>query len=179
MISIEELRLACRITGSSRDGELLEIEQEAVAYVQKTTGRFFGDSESVTEYIEGDDRQSLWLAEVPATVPTTVIEHTWPGDTGTTITQTASDGYILRGARTARLIRKAGLAWSRGLEYEVTYTRGFATGEEPADIRRAVKQLVVWWFERRIPMTRAGEMALGELPHHLVQTIRNWQRIHV
>lgn len=180
MIEIAELRRAARVSGTSRDAQLVDYERAAVAHVEQETGRYFGDEEGVTETIPGTGTVDLWLPEKCKEIPATVSEHATPGDTPTTVTASASDGYVLRGDATlSKLTRKGGSVWSPWREYAVTYTRGYETGEEPSDIRQAVKGLVVYWDARRIPLPRVGETHTFPIPHHVEKIVANWRRLHV
>jgi hypothetical protein len=167
MIPIEQLKAALRIPSSrqSEDDYLAELEQEAVARVSQHTGRYYGSADETTEYVDGTDGAFIWLKEEPIVsdaITMTVTERWGVADTGTVIDADDDDGYIVRGRK---LYRKNGV-WTRGYEYEITYTRGYTAGEEPADIRKKVIGLVVLWYTTRIatPERDAAERSLLGAP---------------
>ncbi|GMV06723.1 MAG: hypothetical protein AMXMBFR53_29980 [Gemmatimonadota bacterium] len=174
MIALADLKLDLRLTGTADDAYVTNLEASAVAYIQKRTNRYFGAEAATTEYVTGDGTTKLWLSEAPTTLPSTLLERAYPGSTSsTTVTASASDGYTQRGMC---LVRK-GYLWTRGYEYEVTYTRGYAAGSEPEDIQRAVRGLVVHWFEQRLPLGDVGVNASANIvPHHVDAIIRAWTR---
>lgn len=173
MIDVGDLRVHTRAR-SSEDAYLTALELSAVAYVEKQTGRFFGVAAATTEYIVGSGGVNLWLKEEPAASPTPVVkERVVPGGTATTITAADASGYLIRGMK---LVRKAGLGWARGYEYEVAYTRGYASGAEPADIRHLVTIVVAHWYERRIPVPKVGETFTFPVPQHAESIIQAWRR---
>lgn len=176
MIQLSALLEAARARESDQE-YLVTLEGQAVAYAQKRLGFYIGAEEEVTEYLEGTGTSRLWLPDNVATAPTSVIERTSPGAaSSTTITESASDGFVVRGRK---LIRKARLAWHLGYEYEVAYTRGYAEGEEPEVVRSIVTDLVLHWFERRIPMPKIGEVHTFPVPHHLDSKIQAARRQRV
>lgn len=170
MISIPELKAALRLTTDADNGYLADLEAAAVDVVQNETNRYFGPVGPATEYLEGGGTRDLFLSEPPASLPATVSERAYPAGTATTITAADSDGYVLRG--TMKLVRKAGLVWTFGYEYEVTYSRGYADSSEPADIRQAVTQLVSHWYEHRLPVGKVGDV----VPLGAQKVIARWRR---
>ena len=152
MISVADLKVWLGIdSGTTTYDDLLgDLEERAVAMLQRATNRYFGAVASTTEYLVGRGTASLWLAEVPAAIPATVTERYAPGSDEATITAADDDGYVLRSSdRDARLVRKDGLVWSDGYEYEATYDRGYAAGSEPGDVRQAMIDIVTRAFKRR------------------------------
>ncbi len=133
-------------------GILTTLETAAVQLVEDETGRFFGDTETRTEYIVGDGTRDLHLAE-NATAITSVGFRALIGDSFTAITEGNSDGFEIRAPRSetgrARLLRKAGLGWWDGYEHEVIYEFGYATDAEPLGIRQAVMDLVALKWNSR------------------------------
>lgn len=173
MISLAKLKAALRITASTDDGYLVDLEVQAVSFVERETGRYFGAVASVTEYLIGGGTDTLFLSEAPAAPPTTVTERTYPGGDATTITAADADGYVLRG--TMKLVRKGGGIWARGYEYEVTYDRGYAAEAEPGEIRMLVTDLVAYWYEERVPVASLGSGA-EPLPLHASKILASWRR---
>lgn len=175
MIGLAELKRYCRVTSTREDDLLVELEQAAVAYVQRITGRSFGaaPAAAVTHTILGTGIPRLWLPEPAALLPATVIERAYPGSTELTITASAADGYVLRNNSLA-LVRKEGGIWGRGYEYGVAFISGYSEGNEPADIRQAVRMLTAHWYENRIPVA-LGTVA-PEIAHTLTELLGPWRR---
>jgi hypothetical protein len=157
MINLPELKSHLRIAASNTndDAYLTQLEKAAVDFVEKRTGRYWGEvsTDNITEIVYGTGTPHLWMADPPTTIPTSITEQAYPGATQTTITNTDTDGYVLRGTR---LVRKGGGVWTQGYEYDVTYTRGYTPGSEPDAIRHAVRMLVAHWYEHRTPLTEAN-----------------------
>lgn len=175
MIAVADLLTHVRARSSESD-YLTALELAAVAHVERGTGRYYGSVAATTEYIEGNGTRDLWLAEAPAASPAPVVtEAVYPGATTTTIDPDGAAGYLVRGLR---LVRKNGLVWSLGYEYAATYTRGYAPGSEPADIRHCVKMIVAHWYERRIPMPKVGENLAFPVPLHAQSIINANRRLH-
>lgn len=182
MIPLSDLCVALKQPPASEYGFILDLRAAAVAHIQKLTDRYFGAAGSYTEIIPGPGLPRMWLREPAASLPTTLLERAGPGEDDVTVTASATDGYVLRHNGLA-LIRKGGLCWLDGYEYEVTYTRGYAvtdSGEDeesiaaPDDVRKAVYDLVTWWFENRIPAA-LGTVA-PEVDNHLSAVLAPWIR---
>lgn len=175
MISQPELQAALRIGSTEAASDYVAgLESAAVAHAERATNRSFALAGERTLYVEGLGTRDLWLPEAPsAEEPVTVVERAAVGDTGTSISSGDSNGFVARGSR---LIRKGGQVWARGYEYEVTCTAGYAPGEEPPDIRKAVLDLVVLWYERRLPLPKVGENLAFPVPHHVDRILRAWRR---
>lgn len=180
MISIAQLHRALKVTGTSQDDYLAGLEAAAVSYLQRRLGWFIGEEEEVTEYIEGSGSARLWLNDEPAAAIDEVLERVAPGADPVTITASGSDGFLHRGKK---LVRKNALAWVRGYEYEVTYTRGYQSLEDPsptntppAEVQQMVEFLTAHWFERRQPVPRIGEVHTFPVPHHLESLIQAAKR---
>lgn len=180
MISTALLKTALRIDGTDQDDYLTELEAAAVGFVQRYTDRYFGASESVTRSLRGDDTPVLWLPDHAASSGIAVTEREYPGDTGTTITAGDDDGYVtdrpssLDSDKVAALVRSGGHVWERAHEYDVTFTRGYAAGSEPADIRQAVIALVAWWYEQRTPVAMGTIVPVA--PLHVEDALHPWRK---
>lgn len=173
MISLAALKMAMKVGHDAEDDYVTALESAAVEFVQNETGRYFGAPLSTTEYLTGAGRSELYLAEAPATLPATLSERPYPGSDPVTITAASTDGYVLRGAMT--LVRKAGLLWARGYEYQVTYTKGYAPEAEPTDIRQLVTALVTHWYVTRVPVAETGGSG-DPLPLHAQKILARWRR---
>lgn len=178
MITTALLKTALRIDGTDQDDYLSELETAAVAFVERYTGRYFGASEEVTRVVGGDGTRVLWLPDHASAVAS-VAEREYPGDTETVITAGDSDGYeadrpsTLDANRVAALFRKGGNVWEEHYEYVVTFTRGYASGSEPSDIRQAVIALVAYWYEMRLPVA-VGSVA-PEAPLTVREALNPWR----
>ena len=156
MISLAELREYVGITDpedTSQDANLTAMEAAAVAYIQMYTQRYFGPPEEVEEIVEGEGRRRLYLRDIPiepapdedyplSIEPLTVVDsRTWAGASSVAIEETTYD--LRRDGLEAYLVRHGYRGrWECGNEYIVTYWRGYWPGEEPADIRQLVKDMV-------------------------------------
>ncbi len=131
---------------------LTTLETMAVQLVEDETGRFFGASETRTEYLIGDGTRKLHLAE-NATAITSVGRRRLVGDSFDAITEGDDDGFEIRAPRAesgrATLLRKAGLGWTIGFEFRVIYAFGYTAGAEPVTIRQAVMDIVALKYHTR------------------------------
>lgn len=146
MISRDELLALPGVVEANGDA-LVALEAGAVAFVETQTGRYFGLPETVTEYVTGRGTARLYLRDHPTPEDgeyepvVAVDERTTPGGDPTEYVQGAD--FELRVAdREFALIRYAGEVWTAGYEFGLTYRRGYPAGEEPADIRQLVLDLV-------------------------------------
>lgn len=147
MITPEELAAALEIedpTAQQLD-RLEKLEEAAVAFVETQTGRYFGPPEEYTEQLAGRGVGSLWLSSRPVAGdgPLVVLEErSYPGSDPQPLVIDEDFGIVLH-SDDAELVRFGGcLGWPRGYSYTATYRRGYAPGEEPADIRQLVIDLV-------------------------------------
>ena len=176
MISIEQLRVAARMRGSdAQDGYLKDLEKAAVDALNVWSGRYYGPPETgFVEHRPGGGLGRIILEELPnATTAVAVVEHVTPGDAGTVVVAGDTDGFVTRGRQ---LVRKGGAVWSGLREYEITYDRGYESGKEPARARQFVTGMVVYWFERRTPVPRVGEVHTFPVPLHLQKILGSLSR---
>lgn len=164
MISITDLELLLKIPRETDTELLTEFEAAAVQFIQGETKRYFGPVETVVEYVKGRDHEVLPLRELTATV-TSVVEQAYPGDaSATTIVEADDDGFVIRGDTVSTLVRKGGDKWYRGMEYVVTYERGYleldagppADVAAPDDIRTAVFLVVAALYNQGKPSAGAS-----------------------
>jgi hypothetical protein len=157
MLPLDDVKtwLKIPLADTTYDALLQDMEERAVATLQRILGRYFGPNGATTEREFGDRTNRLWLLEVP-TVTTTattfaVTERAEIGDTGTALMATAADGYELRAVgNEAWLARKGGHTWLQGYEYTVAYRRGYlfpataTTGGHapPGDIEQLLLDLI-------------------------------------
>lgn len=143
-LAILKEHLGIEESDESQDDIVMRLEAAAVAYVQNETGWYFGEAEAEV-YLRGSGTSRLWLPQ-PATGDIAVLRLAHAGDEGTEIVAEDDDGFVARGAQ---LVRKNNLEWDRAYEYKVTFDRGYAEGEEPADIRQLVIDLVSAKYSQR------------------------------
>lgn len=154
MISLSTLKALLDIeqTETAYDELLAEMEEQAVAHIERATGRYFRSVGEVTAVVRSDGGSMLWLPEPPVGDPTALAEIEYPGATETEMAVTTD--YLVRRSsesppREGWLERAGGNYWSNGYTYTVTYERGYAAGQEPGEVRRAVMDLVRLWFRSR------------------------------
>jgi len=165
MILIDDLETFLGIADGTDTALLIAIEEEAVAWFEKQTGRFFGAEEAVTEIVLGGGESDLYLTEEPGGT-VSVIEQAYFGATQETITAANDDGWEVRDQH---LARKGGYVWQLGYEYLVTYTRGYtedaaavadvspADIDAPADVQRAIKGIISFWYNGGDPASGTSQ----------------------
>lgn len=167
MIPLADLRTALKQPDSAEDGYIRQLEQAAVAFCERETGRYFGPAATRVEYFEVTGQRSVWLTDTPNGAVTATMD-------GAAV---AAVDYELRG-RELRHASAWGSHWY-GADLRAEYTAGgvVTPGDSdewtaPADIRRAVLELTALAFEQRIPValgTVAPLVPLGvqrTLAHH-------------
>lgn len=158
IVDLADLKEYLGVTGFDEDWRLSRWAEAASAYVHNHTRRYFGPVEEVIEVYRGLGRPSLWLLEpVVDGDAITVVERMYPDDTGRTIADDDVDGWTFRSP--ALLLRAAGAVWLREMEYTVTYSRGYALGSAPEDIRLAVMDMVQL---KRASWARDGKTVASE-----------------
>ena len=175
MVAVAALKRALNIPEgtTTHDTYLESLEEVAVAYVSRATGRFLGDEDAEAEFVvPGAGIVSLYLPQ-PASAVTAVKERPYPGGTETVIASDDDDGWELRTAagesHGVRLVRKGGYVWDRGYEYVVTATIGYTADTWPAEDVGDVTALVSHWFENRLPAV-TGTVAQN-VPLHVAQRL--------
>lgn len=170
MIDLADLKAALQIPAAftEHDDYLTALERAAVAYVERKTGWYWGPQQEVEVVLYGSGTRDLWLPDHASAVSRVVEWSVYGVDI-----ELPAESYALRlepgSTHGLRLSRRDGGLWLLGYEYAVTYTRGYAAGEEPADIRQAVIGLVALWFEQRFPVA-LGTVA-PPVPDHVAAII--------
>lgn len=144
MIEVPVLKMMLRVSPEStaEDDLIAQLEAIAVERAQRETGYYAGPVVSTgSMYAQGFGTSTLWLPEPISTGTPTVQERAYTGGSATAVTD-----FVVRNGH---LVRTNGALWRSGYEYEVIGTRGYAAGEEPAEIRKYVMDLVSFWFEHR------------------------------
>lgn len=148
MVSLDVLRQHLRVEHEDEDNLIARYEEAAVSAIESWTGRYFGPTAEVTEEVySGGGSDLIWLSEIPdltiaGSDPVIQVE-TWNGVDWDLVASTdfETDGFAL--------YHKASY-WPTGRRnVRVTYTRGYAPGEEPWGIRQAVMMLVAHWYQNR------------------------------
>lgn len=143
MIPADEL---IALTGATEaDTAALEaLERGAVAFIERQTDRYFGPPEEITEYVTGAGGRRIWLRDHPIVDEyhaLAIVERSYPGGDATEISD--SVWQLRESDREFPLVRLGSDGpWTRDFEYAVTYWRGYEEGDEPADIRQLVLDLV-------------------------------------
>lgn len=159
MIPLDELKayLGIEESDTSQDDRLVELERNAVAFIEAQTQRYFGPPQEFEEVLEGNGRRRLWLSEPPVEDPSDsdgilvgLAEAAYPGAAPTDPALEEGTDFLLRymgnaGAPgyTGTVVRTgSGTVWTLTYEYTATYWRGYESGSEPGDIRQLVLDLV-------------------------------------
>lgn len=154
MITIKELQAAIPGLEDEDLDVVRQMEEAAVAYVETQTRRYFGPRREVTEIVRGTGTSNLWLThgaqdfsltDAYVDVMITVDGRQYAGYSYEASTD--FDAWV-RDGETA-LVRHNGGVWTKGYEYRVTYIAGYEEGQEPADIRSVVINLVKASWEAR------------------------------
>jgi hypothetical protein len=181
VIPVDELR--DYVKAKDADEPILEkMELAAVAFVERETGRYFGEPAPIAEVFSGAYAGPLYLSESPAADPALVLEYF----DGTSWSTVDSSSYTIDGSA---IWPAASTLWIYGhRNYRATYTRGYVAGEEPADIRQAVMDLVATKWKGRGQEGMQSETIGGyqytrsdafEVVPGLSDTLRNWRRVRV
>lgn len=145
VVPIASLRRAIGLDGAdaTQDEALLDLEKRAVAWVEEQFERRFQAGIAHIEYRWGNNTRSLYLRGHVESGAVTIRERSLGGDwEAFTAFDTRANG---------QLVRNDGLAWYRAVEYEISYTNGYA--EAPGDIISLILDMVgtAW-----IALTSAG-----------------------
>jgi hypothetical protein len=173
------------------------LEARAVEIIQAEADRYFGTPIEHVEQLVGDGSDKLYLREradpEAESVPAITVEYrAETGDAWVEITEAGVDGWEVELPRPvwlgAVLRRKGGGVWTAGYQYRVTYTFGYAAGEEPGDIRQAVIDLVSFKYLERgreglksetigdYSYTHMDAADLESLPS-IADTVRRWRGV--
>lgn len=171
MIELADLKKWVGATHEADDDLLADLERRAIAHLESETRRYFGPPAPVTEVLDGPGRDAaLWLSDTPLSDPALQLD-VWDGTAWQVV---AADDYTVDVA--GSLYHSD--AWQRGRRlYRATYHRGYAPGQEPADIRGAVLQLVHLWYVNR-PDAVVGTV-VAKMPHGVDRVIQAHRRYRV
>ncbi len=200
MISVTVLKRHLGVSGSTDDTLLEELEASAVKFFERETSRWFSAAATYTAVIIGNGTSRLWLPGKPddGTIPATVTERKFEGSNEETIAEGDDDGYVMRtgDSHLTYLLRKTGLVWRKGWEYEFAYERGYTATTVPEDVQQAVIDLVSLGYEdakkggtgpvksERLgdysytlaePTTDESTSGLGDRAARIRHTINNWR----
>jgi hypothetical protein len=150
MISVLKLQTAIPALARLNDAELAaDLEARALALVATQTNRYFGEPASVTEFLIGNGSDYLRLSETAVADDSSddllVEERCLPCRPGGTlqILTIQPVAYELRDVERGSLLRRVdGRRWRNGIEYAVTYRRGYPIDGGPKDIEQLVIDLI-------------------------------------
>jgi hypothetical protein len=144
MVSVERVRAAVPAAVSQETTLIADMIERATAFVQTQTGRYFGPIVTATDYLDGRGGRFLGLSQVA--IPNEngelvlVEERAYPGGTATVVLP--ADYQVRNSDRLSTLVRLGGDVWTRGLEYAVTYERGYDVDGGPPDVSQLVIDLI-------------------------------------
>jgi hypothetical protein len=173
VIHILELREHLRVEHTEDDPYIEALEAGAVRAIEQWTDRHFGPVVEFEDIFSGGGPHHLtyYLREAPTDAPSppsVVVDLR----TNTVYEEVDSDDYELEG----RALHNLSGGWQRGFRnYRVTYDAGYAAGQEPADIRHAVKLLVAHWYERRLPVPETV-VSQQQLPLSIREVLAPYRR---
>jgi uncharacterized phiE125 gp8 family phage protein len=164
MIPLPELRAYLREPPANDNALLQDLETAAVAAVERVTGRHFGEPREVVEvWREG---RTFWMRDPPVDGEPVTVQ---PDDQPAPLTEGTE--YERAGRRIDLL------APITARSATVTYTAGYDEGEEPADIRQAVRMLVAHWFINREAAV-LGTIAM-EVPHGVDAILSRYRTVRL
>lgn len=138
VVPLDELKrgLGIALDDTSEDENLVQLEEQAVAWAEERLERRFRAPTERVEYVMGTGTRTLFLWGNVEDGLVTVAERT-VGTKAWTDLEEPDDVFELRpSARAQKLERVDGSVWARGVEYRVTWNDGFTTA--PADIRALI-----------------------------------------
>lgn len=140
MISLVDLKSWLGVTGTADDMLLVDLEKRAVVWIERQTDRYFGPPAATTETISGRGTGTVYLKELPAASPAPVVDL----DLGSGYTVVPLADYTLDQGAVYH-----DTYWPFGRRnIRVTYTRGYAPGTEPGDIKQLVLDVVALLYRR-------------------------------
>lgn len=156
MITAEDLRAYVGAPASA-DSILESIEAGAVAFIEGQTGWRFGDPAETTLVLSGTGSATLWLSQPPSNVESV----SYRDSLNSVWIEIAAENYEVDGRKLFRL----GDVWPKGSRnIQVVATVGFDPGDEPADIRQLVYDLVAMkWSSHGKESIRSESASLGKL----------------
>lgn len=157
MISVADLRAWLQLAADDTEDDALleELEERAVALLGELVGDHYGAETEFAEVVDGSGTAELWLDRTPTSAAVTVELRA-----GQTWEVVDSELFMVTGRR---VLRVDGSAWSRGSSaYRVTYTAGYAAGEEPALVYQAVLDIVRFFYREGRSYT-LKELALPDV----------------
>lgn len=188
MIPTAEIKRALGIptADTSRDTDIAYAEAAAVAYVERATGRYFGEPREFIQYFDGAQTAALYLDEPPLVDIYGALLDPFEvaSRAGATWTAAETDTYDIDGAR----VIAVDSVWASGSRnLRVTYTAGYEAGTEPADIRAAVLALAVAMFREQDAAGLQSEsiggysysLATTTLDTTTKRTLHAWRRVLV
>lgn len=162
LVQLAVLKRALGITGSGSDAALEEAEVRAAMFVERMTGRRFGQPAPRTEYFPGHNGDTFWLSgriAAPSSATVALSERCTGLGTWETIPTASYE------VREAALVRLDGFAFMRGYEYRVTYPDGLTA--VPGDIQELVIELVEGMNDRASGASGIQSESIGDYSYTL------------
>ena len=153
-----------------------DLEARLITAFENNTRRYFRESITHTDVMNGDGTVSLWLNEPPDSITTVktrdALDSSWE--------LVASTEYEQDGRE---LIRINGQVWPRGFRrLQLVYAFGYVEGTEPNDVREAILRWIAHEWRSRVVVTPAdpGEAqpgANGFMPPFVSRVADQWRRL--
>lgn len=141
MISVAELKIALRVRNDAEDTYINDLEESAVAAIERASGEYYGEPKTVTEIMPSWSGP-VWLLSTPRSITSVSVRE--GSDEWSALEETA---YEIDGRRLLLLDD-----WRYPGDIRIEYEAGYDEDDEvPADVRQKVMQLVTLWFEKRLP----------------------------
>lgn len=175
MIDLADIKawLGIQSGDTDQDDALTALEADMVAFVEEQTGRYFGATASKVRVYDGNGLPRLWLRNTPNSITTVEVRGVEGLGLGSSWTTVDPGNYDIDGRGLLALYGEWPLGRSN---VRVTASEGYASGEEPKDIRRAVMELVESEFHNR----QTGTPALVQdqtinIPRTVKATLERWR----
>jgi len=143
MIAEGRVRDALQLGPYSIDGTvLLSLRDQAVAFIERQTHRYFGSVMEAQVVLKGNGTRNLQLPNAAVDPEyVSVVEQEYEGASATLLGY--PDDFAVRPlGTTSWLARKGGAVWASNREYVITYDHGFVEDEGPKDVEALVVALV-------------------------------------
>lgn len=178
MIDAEYLRLHLGgLASETGDSEvLLQCAEDALAHVERVTGRSFRAAAEVTELVDGNGEQEIELRNAVASGTPAVYYYSggsWVELTGANLFTVERHPHL----GVNNVLRLTSQRWPPGTRnVKVTYQAGYTGGAELAEIRMLVADLAARRFALRPVALRQGDDT-GETgtPEHLAEILERWR----
>lgn len=201
VVPLDELKrgLGIALADTSEDEDLVALEAQAVAWLEELLERRLQAPADRIIYEKGTGTSTLFLwGNVESLVAGAVVvrERALSGGSWEAIEDPAEVFEVRRGARIQKLERIDGSAWSRGMEYEISFADGYTTA--PRDLKAVIIDAVQQQRNSLIAVNDEGTVkseTIGDYSYTLdlsvaaaalaagftgpsQDTINRWRRVH-